>query len=161
MAIFWQRKRGIVVREAELQGSTALHLCALCGHPDLTELLCKRGADASRKNKQGTRPLHLVAQCSSSNCVCISNKVPLVTTAPSASFFGDSESCRIPLLQLWSFGCRTVRTKRILRWSAARQCSSLFRFLFPTLFDCFFGDSHLSSRRNIEVSSPEPSFLDI
>ncbi len=72
---FFQRKRGIVVREADLQGSSALHLCALCGHPELTELLCKLGADPSRKNKHGSRPLHLVSQCSSSNCVCISNKV--------------------------------------------------------------------------------------
>jgi len=115
------RKRGIVVREMDLQGSTALHLCALCGHPELTETLCKLGADPSRKNNNGLRPLNLVSQCSSSNCVCISNK-------------------------LWSFGCRTVRTRRILRCARWRQVCIPARLLIPSLFDCVFGDGYVATR---------------
>ena len=70
-----QRKRGILVRELDLKGSCALHLCALCGHPELTELLCHLGADPCGRNQQGLCPLQLVAHCSSCNCLCISNKV--------------------------------------------------------------------------------------
>lgn len=39
------RKRGLEVREKDIMGATALHMCALCGHPELTSLLCKLGAD--------------------------------------------------------------------------------------------------------------------
>ena len=63
---------------------------------------------------------------------------------------------KLPLVpQLWSFGCRTVRTRRILRSARARQSCYMLRFLFPALFDCIFGDGYLASRGRNEVRKEE------
>eukprot|EP00960_Hanusia_phi_P074616 768277-Hanusia_phi.AAC.1 len=129
------RKRGISVQESDLQGSTALHMSALCGHPELVEVLCKLGADPTRRNLHGDRPSMLISSCSTSNCICISNKV-------------------------WSFGCRTSRTRRIIKAAEVRQqlfgISNVFSVIidgiervFPEIFDylaplTFFQSSFLN-----------------
>ena len=93
-----------------MQGSTALHMSALCGHPELVEVLCKLGADPTRRNLRGDRPSMLISSCSTSNCICISNKV-------------------------WSFGCRTSRTRRIIKAAQVRQQLFGISNVFPVIID--------------------------
>ena len=83
------RKKGLQLDAAALTGSTALHLAALGGHPDVVCLLCQYGALPTTKNALGYCPVQLLAPCSATECVCVCNK-------------------------LWSIGCRTERARKLL-----------------------------------------------
>jgi hypothetical protein len=84
------RKRGLKFETKNLDDSTALHMAALGGHPDLVVLMCQFGAKLSACNAAGFSASQLVSPCSVGECVCVCNKV-------------------------WSFGCRAHRTRAVLQ----------------------------------------------
>ena len=115
------KKRGLDLNRDQAVGSTPLHLAAIGGHPDIVALLCQFGADPCAVDGAGCSPAQVVSQCSQTKCVCVCNMV-------------------------WSFGCRTERTRSLLRqvWSV-HGFRRLTGFLIAVVRR-FFGANIQSSR---------------